>query len=136
MGACTGFIFAALLEFTLTNYIWRTGQKYKHRAAKNGANDGSEAEIGRQQMADNGNRGFGPVAAVATAAASGFDPSMFTQMMAAGAVTGNAMITGSEGYPDADEHMPLTSPSSTLLKRRSFQPYMSPKYETKFLFDA
>ena len=32
---------------------------------------------------------FGPVAATVTAAASGFDPTMFAQMMAAGAVAGN-----------------------------------------------
>lgn len=27
MGACTGFIFAALLEFTFTNYLWRRGRR-------------------------------------------------------------------------------------------------------------
>lgn len=27
MGACTAFIFAALIEFTLTNYLWRKGRK-------------------------------------------------------------------------------------------------------------
>ena len=27
MGACTTFIFGALLEFTLTNYLWRKGTK-------------------------------------------------------------------------------------------------------------
>ncbi len=70
MGACTGFIFAALLEFTLTNYLWRKGQKVR----PNGPQSKSE---------------FGPMAATMASAASGFDPTMFTQMMAAGAITGN-----------------------------------------------
>ena len=30
MGACTAFIFAALLEFTLTNHLWRRGKKGHH----------------------------------------------------------------------------------------------------------
>ena len=67
MGACTGFIFAALLEFTLTNYLWRKGTKV------------SESE---RIPTDNGHRkDFGPIEAAASAVASGLDPSMFTQMM-------------------------------------------------------
>ena len=27
MGACTAFIFAALIEFTIANYLWRKGRK-------------------------------------------------------------------------------------------------------------
>ena len=70
MGACTGFIFAALLEFTLTNYLWRKGTK--------------QTSEGQQRPPDslNGNsKGFGPIAAAASSVASGLDPSMFTQMM-------------------------------------------------------
>ena len=67
MGACTGFIFAALLEFTLTNYLWRKGTKV------------SESE---RIPTDNGHKkDFGPIEAAASAVASGLDPSMFTQMM-------------------------------------------------------
>ena len=71
MGACTGFIFAALLEFTLTNYLWRKGTK--------------QASEGQQRPPDSLNgsnsKGFGPIAAAASSVASGLDPSMFTQMM-------------------------------------------------------
>ena len=67
MGACTGFIFAALLEFTLTNYLWRKGTKV------------SESE---RIPTDNGHKkDLGPIEAAASAVASGLDPSMFTQMM-------------------------------------------------------
>ena len=75
MGACTGFIFAALLEFTLTNYLWRKGQK-SLRSGKSSNDTSADSD-------------FGPVAATVATAASGLDPTMFTQMMAAGAVTGN-----------------------------------------------
>ena len=67
MGACTGFIFAALLEFTLTNYLWRKGTKV------------SESDC---IPTDNGHKkDLGPIEAAASAVASGLDPSMFTQMM-------------------------------------------------------
>ena len=99
MGACTGFIFAALLEFTLTNYLWRKGSKLS-----NSPNQRSKS--------------FGPMAATATvtAAASGFDPTMFTQMMAAGAVAGNTAEDGTD-----EEKMPLTSPAHNLLKRNLYK---------------
>lgn len=35
MGACTTFIFGALLEFTLTNYLWRKGAKGMNKQARN-----------------------------------------------------------------------------------------------------
>ena len=33
MGACTAFVFSALIEFTIVNYIWRrdTRNRYGHR---------------------------------------------------------------------------------------------------------
>lgn len=102
MGACTGFIFAALLEFTLTNYLWRKGSKLRRDQLYMSQNPGSHA----------GSKPFGTVAATVTAAASGFDPTMFTQMMAAGAVAGN---TGDE------ETIPLTSPAHNLLKRNRYR---------------
>ena len=117
MGACTGFIFAALLEFTFTNYLWRKGQKYRLTREQREAKKG----------------GFGPMAAAATAAVSGFDPTMFTQMMAAGAVAGNATIEeshlGSSNRRSlfdkeneiADDQIPLTSPAHDLLKQRRSQ---------------
>ena len=119
MGACTGFIFAALLEFTFTNYLWRKGQKYRLTREQREAKKG----------------GFGPMAAAATAAVSGFDPTMFTQMMAAGAVAGNATIEEShlgastsnrrslfdKENEIADDQIPLTSPAHDLLKQRRSQ---------------
>ena len=103
MGACTGFIFAALLEFTLTNYLWRKGQKYLNPS-----------------LIENS----GPLAAAASAAASGLDPSMFTQMMSAGAVTGNTIVNDHVGGQThvvdlmEDDKLPLTSPAHNLLKKR------------------
>ena len=47
-----------------------------------------------------------------TAAASGFDPTMFTTMMAAGAVAGNTAD---------EEKIPLTSPAHSLLKRKNYR---------------
>jgi len=98
MGACTGFIFAALLEFTLTNYLWRKGSKLRR----------DQFYVSRNQKS----KSFGPVAATMTAAASGFDPTMFTTMMAAGAVAGNTAD---------EEKIPLTSPAHSLLKRKNYR---------------
>ena len=113
MGACTGFIFAALLEFTFTNYLWRKGQKFR---------------LTQEQREASKKGGFGPVAAAATAAVSGFDPTMFTQMMAAGAVAGNATIEDGgrhkKFFEREDDQIPLTSSSPAqhdLLKQRRSQ---------------
>ena len=114
MGACTGFIFAALLEFTLTNYLWRKGQKY------------------RQAYKKRNSKGFEPIAAAASAAASGFDPSMFTQMMSAGAVTSNALASelgrSAHVVDLEDDQLPLTSPAHNLLKKRNYNQTNHPKY--------
>ena len=114
MGACTGFIFAALLEFTLTNYLWRKGQKY------------------RQAYKKKNSKGFEPIAAAASAAASGFDPSMFTQMMSAGAVTSNALASdlgrAAHVVDLEDDQLPLTSPAHNLLKKRNYNQTNHPKY--------
>ena len=72
------------------------------------------------------------MAAAATAAVSGFDPTMFTQMMAAGAVAGNATVEESHLASNrrslfdkenemADDQIPLTSPAHDLLKQRRSQ---------------
>lgn len=135
MGACTGFIFAALLEFTLTNYLWRKGQKlrYEYRRSTTSASANGEGT----KSSD-----FGPVAATMATAASGFDPTMFTQMMAAGAVTGNATAMAADDnnglsllqrskrdlYKKEDE-MPLTSPAHNLLKRKNIFHNSKPKAE-------
>jgi hypothetical protein len=34
MGVCTSFVFSALLEFTLVNYLWRIDNKKKKALAK------------------------------------------------------------------------------------------------------
>jgi hypothetical protein len=115
MGACTGFIFAALLEFTLTNYMWRKGQKYSGSFSKK-------------------RFGFSPIATAATVAAGGLDPSMFSSMMAAGAVTGSMASEASKSYKVdvAEDRLPLTSPAHNLLKKRNihqFQPTSVIKYD-------
>ena len=48
MGACTTFIFGALLEFTLTNYLWRKGTKdtVKGRRRAAGGNGGASPNSG------------------------------------------------------------------------------------------
>ena len=73
MGACTTVIFAALLEFTLTNYLWRKGHKGRSLQA---------AEAG--SLAD----GIGVAVAAATGAGtiSGFDP-VISSAAVAGAAT-------------------------------------------------
>ena len=129
MGACTGFIFAALLEFTFTNYLWRKGQKFR---------------LTQEQREANKKGGFGPIAAAATAAVSGFDSTMFTEMVAAGVVTGNASIEESNHErrslfdrdlePNTDDQIPLTSPAHDLLKQRRSQ--FPKKYESLFTFLA
>ena len=45
MGACTTFIFGALLEFTLTNYLWRKGAKGMSKQAKNAQSDSPAATL-------------------------------------------------------------------------------------------
>ena len=77
MGACTGFIFAALLEFTLTNYLWRKGTKQSKT---------QQNPTGRSLNSNS--KEMGPIAAAASSVASGLDPSMFTQMM-----SGNTLCT-------------------------------------------
>lgn len=111
MGACTGFIFAALLEFTLTNYMWRKGHKGRVTDT-----DCGPSTRGKKM-------GFVPVAAAATAAATGLDPSMFTSMVAAGAAAAaatTAVKRSKSGHSiDLEEdEMPLTSPAHNLLKKR------------------
>ncbi len=41
MGACTAFIFAALLEFTLTNYLWRKGLEGRMRHSNDATSFGA-----------------------------------------------------------------------------------------------
>ena len=107
MGACTGFIFAALLEFTLTNYLWRKGHK------------GGMPYISRKRM-----KGFVPAAAAAATAATTFDPSMFATMMGApeAAAAAAALATSNSGACKLnleDDQVPLTSPAHNLLKRKN-----------------
>ena len=74
---------------------------------------------------------FGPIAAAASAAASGFDPSMFTQMMSAGAVTSNTLASdlGRSHIVDLEEdQLPLTSPAHNLLKKKNLNQENHPKY--------
>ena len=121
-GACTGFIFAALLEFTLTNYLWRKGQKSCCIRSNN-------------EDRESGSSNFGAMAATASAAAVGLDPNMFTHMVTVGAATGNAAaddpISGAGIRRSSrfrhfnkttcnEEEIPLTSPAHHLLKRKPF----------------
>jgi len=103
MGACTTLIFAALLEFTLTNYLWRKG--HKGRTAAGFFSDTSLAD------------GIGVALAAATGAGladpAGLDPVIGSAAVAGAATAANAAAGNGNGLPDDEFQMAQLQPTTT-----------------------
>lgn len=100
MGACTAFIFAALLEFTLTNYLWRKGHK------------GRSTERSRTSFGFADGIGAAMAAATGGGALGSLDP-----VVSSAAVAGAASVGGMR-----EGHDPMSPPElqmSSILPKRS-----------------